>query len=139
MASALYIGSFLTTTPGFKPARLVTLIVGSALTGSSGWLFQQWLKAEEGKPNRNYGLGFSGVVMGMSVVASLLDPLRKVPIYGIIPVPLWALSAGYLVYDSFFLNKKSNVGHAGHLGGMAFGFLYYFASIRRGVFIPTRV
>jgi membrane associated rhomboid family serine protease len=44
---------------------------------------------------------------------------------------LWATVAGYAVYDGYYLNdNKSRVGHAGHLGGLAFGIAYYLLRLR---------
>jgi membrane associated rhomboid family serine protease len=41
------------------------------------------------------------------------------------------LAVGYGVYDGYYLNdNKSRIGHAGHLGGAAFGFLYYIWRLR---------
>jgi membrane associated rhomboid family serine protease len=52
-------------------------------------------------------------------------------IYGIIPLPLWATVAGYAVYDGYYLNdNNSRIGHAGHLGGLAFGIAYYLLRLR---------
>ena len=52
-------------------------------------------------------------------------------IYGIIPVPLWALMTGYAIYDGYYLSdSRSKIGHGGHLGGIAFGVVYYFAKLR---------
>lgn len=81
--------------------------------------------------DHNRGLGFSGAVMGISSVAACMAPTSKVLIYGIVPLPLWAMVAGYAVYDGYYLNSAdTRVGHAGHLGGLAFGMVYYLARLR---------
>ncbi|KAL5383219.1 hypothetical protein PMIN06_011857 [Paraphaeosphaeria minitans] len=127
MLSFYFMGQMLAMTPGFTPGKIAVLVVGSGLTGSIGWLYTTM-------KNRNLqkrALGFSGSVMGVGTVAAFLYPTTRFAIYGIIPVPLWALMAGYAVYDGYYLDdKNSKVGHAGHLGGLAFGIVYYFARVR---------
>ncbi|KAF2252596.1 rhomboid-domain-containing protein [Trematosphaeria pertusa] len=130
MLSIYYIGGMLASTPGFGPGRFIALVLGSGLSGSLGYL---WLRARnaQGRPDFMRGLGFSGAVMGVGAVTAFMYPRTQMMIYGIVPVPLWALMAGYAVYDGYYLNdERSRVGHAGHIGGLAFGVLYYFARMR---------
>lgn len=69
--------------------------------------------------------------MGLTSVAACLAPHAKFQIYGIIPVPLWGLCAAYGLYDGYYLNdNNSRIGHAGHLGGLAFGLAYYLLVLR---------
>jgi membrane associated rhomboid family serine protease len=38
---------------------------------------------------------------------------------------------GYAAYDGYYLNSEnSRIGHAGHLGGLAFGIGYYLLRLR---------
>lgn len=127
MLSFYYMGQLLAMTPAFTPLKLATLILGSGFAGSLGYLYIAMR-------NKNYqarALGFSGSVMGVGTVAAFLYPKVTFQLYGIIPVPLWGLIAGYAIFDGYYLNDKSSrVGHAGHLGGLAFGIVYYFARLR---------
>ncbi|KAF2443963.1 rhomboid-domain-containing protein [Karstenula rhodostoma CBS 690.94] len=127
MLSFYFMGQMLAVTPGFTPGKIAVLVLGSGLAGSVGWLFTAM-------KNQNYqgrALGFSGSVMGVGTVAAFLYPRTQFMIYGIIPMPLWLLMAGYAVFDGYYLNDRSSrVGHAGHLGGLAFGIVYYFARVR---------
>ena len=62
-------------------------------------------------------------------------------LFGIIPVPLWVILAGYVAVDTFYLdNTQSRTGHAAHLGGAAFGAAYSALVLRRygGVFAMVR-
>jgi membrane associated rhomboid family serine protease len=77
------------------------------------------------------GLGFSGALMGITSVAACLAPRAQVQLYGIIPMPLWGIVLGYAAYDGYYLNNaNSRIGHAGHLGGLAFGIGYYLLRLR---------
>lgn len=131
--------------PGIGGGHVLLLALGSAIAGSGGWLWQQRSKIPAaGKDARwrfsnasqqayySNALGASGVVMGVSAVATCLLP--RMPIYLMfIPVgiPLWVVTLGYAVVDSYYLDDKtSRVAHAGHLGGMFFGAAYYIGFLR---------
>ncbi|CAJ2508047.1 Uu.00g092330.m01.CDS01 [Anthostomella pinea] len=79
------------------------------------------------------GLGASGVVTGLSAAAALTVPFAPFQIFFIpIAIPLWVLSLGYVAYDTYRLNSvNSKVGHAAHLGGAAFGVLFYMLRLRK--------
>jgi membrane associated rhomboid family serine protease len=134
MFTVYFLGSFLTSAPVITPLRFLTIALGSGISGSLGYLMNRSYQLQSRGPgarDHTRGLGFSGVVMGISTVAACLAPHAKVAIYGIIPMPLWALVAGYAVYDGYYLNSAdTRIGHAGHLGGLAFGLVYYFARLR---------
>lgn len=131
MVSAYSLGQFVAMTPGIGPGKFLTLVIGSGLAGSAGFLAQRMRNYERGQIDRTRGLGFSGCVMGMGAAAAFMYPHAKMLIMGIVPAPLWALSLGYLVYDGYYLNdNKSTTGHAGHLGGALFGAAYYFLKLR---------
>jgi hypothetical protein len=63
----------------------------------------------------------------MAVLAAFIwyYPRQTVLIYGILPVPAWALGVLYLFSDLQGAgNRASNVAHVAHLAGAAFGILY---------------
>lgn len=130
MFSAYTLGQMVAMTPGINAGRFLTLIIGSGLTGSAGFIAQRVAKTE-GKTDRVRGLGFSGCVMGLGAAAACMHPHAQMLIMGVIPAPLWALSIGYLVYDGYYLNDNtSTTGHAGHLGGAFFGMAYWYLKLR---------
>ncbi|KAJ4365716.1 hypothetical protein N0V83_008336 [Neocucurbitaria cava] len=133
MFTMYFLGSFLATAPQVTPGRFLFIALGSGISGSAGYLCQQYLKVQSnpGVPDYSRGLGFSGAVMGICSVAACLAPTTKFQLYGIVPVPLWALVAGYAAYDGYYLNSAdTRVAHSGHLGGLAFGIMYYVLKLR---------
>ncbi|KAF2685502.1 rhomboid-domain-containing protein [Lentithecium fluviatile CBS 122367] len=138
MVSTYVLGGMVASIPGMTPLRLLTIVLGSGLSGSVGHLYLRAHQLKEAKtkygyrvPDTRRGLGFSGAVTGLGVVAAFVYPRVKMAIYGIIPAPLWVLMLGFIVWDGYFVNdEKSNVGHAGHLGGAAFGAFYYLSRMR---------
>ena len=62
-------------------------------------------------------------------------------LFYVLPVPMWLLLPSYIAWDSYWLNaENSTVGHAAHLGGVAFGGLFYlgFMRARFGGILPKR-
>ncbi len=70
-------------------------------------------------------IGASGGVMAVVAVFIWYFPRETVLIYGVLPVPAWALGVLFLVLDvGGTVNQKSNVAHMAHLAGAAFGVVY---------------
>ena len=110
---------------------MCTLILGSAIAGA---VTQNTYSAN--RHERSMGLGFSTAVAGVTATVALLQPKAMVALFGIIPMPLWVGGVLCLGIDTYSLDKSSTVGHAAHLGGAAFGALYYLLRLWRfgGVF-----
>jgi membrane associated rhomboid family serine protease len=72
-------------------------------------------------------LGASGAVMAVLVMAALYNPRQVIYVMFIIPVPIWAFAIFMVASDAFQLFGKVQNGIAvsAHLGGAAFGFVYY--------------
>lgn len=131
MFTAYFLGKFLCSAPIITPAHILTIALGAGVTGSVGYLYQRYLVAGSSAVDYKRGLGFSGALMGITSVAACLAPTTNIYLYGIIPIPLWATVAGYAFFDGYYLNQEnSRVGHAGHLGGLAFGIAYYLLRLR---------
>ena len=63
----------------------------------------------------------------MAVLAAFIwyFPKQTVLVYGVLPVPVWALGILYLVSDVRGAAEGSgNVAHLAHLGGAVFGLMY---------------
>ncbi|MCA9048959.1 MAG: rhomboid family intramembrane serine protease [Planctomycetaceae bacterium] len=82
----------------------------------------------------NWVLGASGAISAAFMVFAMYYPRMKLYFFGILPVEArWLLafavmvdSLGFLgLAPSVFVPSGANVGHAAHLGGLMFGFLYF--------------
>jgi rhomboid-like protein len=82
-------------------------------------------------------LGASGSVMAISVLFAALFPQRTLLIMFVVPMPAAAAVGLYILLDVFgiFGGGRGNIAHAAHLGGAAYGLLYWWLRIRR----PPRV
>jgi len=74
----------------------------------------------------NPGLGASGAVSAVVMYSILYNPSQIIWIYFIIPVPAAICGVLFVSYDLYELySGGSKTGNAAHLGGAAFGMLYY--------------
>lgn len=77
-------------------------------------------------------LGASGAVNATVLWSCLMFPARTVYIYMILPVPAAVLGIIFVGKDLWGLYEGGgNVANAAHLGGAAFGTMFYFATRRR--------
>lgn len=84
-------------------------------------------------------IGASGAVWGLVALYVIHHPYERINIYGVFPVEIRWLALLYLVFDLhpvlLAINgegmiRGGGVAHAAHLGGAAFGFLYFNRSWR---------
>ena len=82
-------------------------------------------------------IGASGAVMGVMMVYTIFYPFETICICWVIPVPLWVLLGVYVLFDLHPVLLElagdkfyTGVAHAGHLGGLLFGFLYWKFDLR---------
>jgi membrane associated rhomboid family serine protease len=77
-------------------------------------------------------IGASGAIMAVMMLYVIFYPFEQFLLFWFFPVPLWALLGMYVLYDLHPLllalageQMFTGVAHASHLGGLAFGFLYW--------------
>lgn len=90
-------------------------------------------------PGPDWALGASGAVSAVFVLFALHYPNLKLYLFGVLPVQARLLLGLVVAYDvlgflkltpSFLVPEGATVGHAAHLGGMVFGFLYFRCDMR---------
>lgn len=89
-------------------------------------------------PGPAWVLGASGAVCAVFMLFAMYYPRMKLYLFGIIPIQAQWLLLALVAYDtlgflglapSIFAGGGTTVGHAAHLGGLAFGFLYFQGSM----------
>ncbi|KAI1076319.1 hypothetical protein F5B20DRAFT_556639 [Whalleya microplaca] len=118
---------------GMRTRTLVILGVGSAIASGMASI-QDWMR--KGRTDV-HGLGASGIVSGIGTAMAFIAPHSRFNIMFIpVGIPLWMLMVGYICYDSYKLNSgQTHVGHAAHLGGAAFGALFYALMWRKPILL----
>lgn len=83
---------------------------------------------------QDWALGASGAVSAVFVIYALHYPKFKLYLFGVLPIQAGVLLGLVVAYDvsgflgltpAFLVPEGTQVGHAAHLGGMVFGFLYF--------------
>jgi membrane associated rhomboid family serine protease len=81
--------------------------------------------ADQAGLQRGVGLGASGAVTAVLVLCACHYPTRTI-LFFFLPIPIWVFVAFQMAKDFLgFLGVSSGVGWSAHLGGAAFGLLYY--------------
>jgi hypothetical protein len=73
-------------------------------------------------------LGASGAVMAVLILSAFYNPRQIVYLFFMLPVPIWVFIGLLVFVDTFGLlggDPRNRVANSVHLGGAAFGFLYY--------------
>ncbi|HQO40917.1 MAG TPA: rhomboid family intramembrane serine protease [Spirochaetota bacterium] len=81
-------------------------------------------------------IGASGAVFGLLLAFGMLFPDTELLVFFFIPMRakyLVVLYGGLELYMQISSGGQSSVSHLGHLGGLAFGLIYFFVSRRRGI------
>ena len=80
-------------------------------------------------------LGASGAISAVVIVFTLVFPKEKILLFGIVPLPAWFATGGFVLWDLWGLVAQRGgggmpIGHGAHLGGAAFGLAYWLAVVR---------
>ncbi len=76
-------------------------------------------------------LGASGAVTALVILFACNFPKAQVLLFGILPMPAWALGVLYVVMDTFgSFSGESHIAHSVHIAGAAFAALYFFTGLR---------
>jgi membrane associated rhomboid family serine protease len=103
-------------------AEFLRFYCASIVFAGLAWVVGEGLAgAQNGAPL----VGASGGVMAVLAAFIWYFPRQTVLIYGVLPVPAWALGLLYLMSDVGGAgDRTSHVAHVAHLGGALFGLLY---------------
>lgn len=81
--------------------------------------------------SRHPGIGASGAVMAVTMLYAIHFPRETIYIFWLVRIEMRWLMLGYVIFDLHPVllqlggaNPFTGVGHAAHLGGLLFGFLY---------------
>jgi membrane associated rhomboid family serine protease len=111
------------------------------LTGAaiSGVVYVAWQSLSSPPELHVPALGASGAIMAIFTIFALHYPTRTIYFFGIIPMPMMLLLVLYVAQDAFGLvgGQHQPIAFAAHLGGAAFGFLYFKAQWRLVNLWPT--
>lgn len=111
------------------------LFVGSAITGG---VVQYWLW-NENKEYHGAAVGASGALFGILTALTCVMPRQSIMLM-FIPMPMWVAAGISVVASVAGLQGYwgQGIGHADHLGGMAFGAVFWALVLRRrpGGLIP---
>jgi hypothetical protein len=80
------------------------------------------------------GVGASGAVSTVLVYFICTNPRVNLLLFGVVPVPAWALGVGILVYDFLgslagLIGGGDRVAHEAHLIGAGVGAVYFFFGV----------
>ena len=74
-------------------------------------------------------LGASGAINAIVAWYIAVAPRSMIYLYGVLPIPAALFGVAYLGFDAYSLySGDSGMGNAAHLGGAAFGGLWYILS-----------
>jgi membrane associated rhomboid family serine protease len=103
--------------------EFLTFYLTAAVAGGLGFVLAWKVGLQESK----YAVGASGAIMAVMVVCAMHYPTRIILIFGLVPIPIWLFVVIAVAKDWMTLVSQERTGTAvtGHLGGAAFGFVYY--------------
>lgn len=98
------------------------LYVAGAVTASVGHLVYNAVTGVDVP-----ALGASGAVMSVAVVSALMYPSRWLLLFLVLPMPVTWGVALFVLFDlwGLFGGSSDQVAHAAHLGGAAYGLMYW--------------
>ena len=110
---------------------LVAVVAGGLVWGIQTGLESHHVFQMTGKPLGGEMLGASGAISAVVILFACNYPKAQVFLFGILPMPAWALGVMYVVMDTLgAFNGGSNIAHTVHIAGAAVALLYFFTRIR---------
>lgn len=69
-------------------------------------------------------VGASGAIFGVLLAYATYFPESRIYIWGVLPIPAYALIIIYTLIEIFSIGSASNVAHMTHLAGFLFAYIY---------------
>jgi membrane associated rhomboid family serine protease len=107
----------------YGPREFLAFYLTSAAAGGVAYVAWQAARGAADAPC----LGASGAVTAALVLSALHYPMRKIYLWLVLPIPIWAFVAFQVAQDTliFISNTRTTTAVAVHLAGALFAFLYY--------------
>jgi membrane associated rhomboid family serine protease len=125
----------------YGPREFLTFYLVSAVVGGLAFVGQQYVIALQHDRFALFTpcLGASGAVTAVMVLFACHYPRQVVYLFGVLPLPVWALVGFQVAQDLFGLvgGTAGTVAVSVHLGGAAFAFLYWSYSWRLLSLLPS--
>ncbi|HEY4309272.1 MAG TPA: rhomboid family intramembrane serine protease [Pirellulales bacterium] len=117
--------------------EFLRIYLGLIVLSSLAWVLVHFVEGEEFETM----VGASGAVMGILVLYVLHFPKRMIYIWGVLPVPAWALAILYVGSDFLgFIGPPQRggprVAYETHLAGAALAAVYFYSHINLGRLLP---
>ncbi|HDP80874.1 MAG TPA: rhomboid family intramembrane serine protease [Spirochaetes bacterium] len=105
----------------------ITILVISLFSGGMGY----WIPT----------IGASGAVFGLLLAFGMLYPNVEILLFFILPIKAKYLVVLYGLLELYLelFGGETSISHAGHLGGLVFGLLYFVVSRRKGFSFKSRL
>ncbi|CAK1365927.1 hypothetical protein CB0940_09618 [Cercospora beticola] len=144
-------GGLLAYMPAIGARHIYLLALTSSFASSSAWLIHRRSKAAPAPTTTTKSwnpfssassqrqtrtiealLGASGFVMATASLSACIMPFAPMMMMGVVPMPLYAVALAYAALDLYMLDSgTSRTAHSAHLGGLAFGIVYYLVLLRK--------
>lgn len=120
----------------YGPKEFLRFYLAAILVAGVAWMARENLGGGVGDATL---IGASGAILALVVLFAMHYPHRQILLMGVIPVPAWLLAGLWVFIDlsnALRGGGGGGVAYVAHLGGAAFGFLYYRFGWNLGRFAP---
>ena len=110
---------------------MLAVLAGGLVWGTQTGIQSHSLVQSGNGPLHAEMLGASGAVTALVILFACNFPKAQVLLFGLLPMPAWALGVLYVLMDTFgSFNGGSNIAHSVHIAGAALAALYFFTGFR---------
>ena len=105
----------------------------AVISGGLVWSFSEF--GAGGPPSLLYGASAGAVAC--TILFVLHDPRAQLLVWGVLPVPAWAIGSLCIVIDGLgAISRSGQVAHTAHLGGALFAYFYFRNGWRVASWVP---